>query len=231
MKARSFLLIIYICFYASQLFASKLQTTASIDKAIRYFISSSLPAETEYKATLSQFDSRLKIPFCKQALEIFLRNGSLKAGRNSIGIKCNAQKKWTLYNSVNISIFKDIVSLSQPIRRGEIFNENMLQLMTQDIATLRSGYFTDLKAIVHKEATRNLSIGSVVTKANVTEPKLVKRGEKVFIKINSPNLEISTAGIAMMDGIKNQSIKIKNQKSKQIIQATVVKSGLVVVTY
>ncbi len=226
-----FLFIIYISFYAPQLLASKLQTTASIDKAVRHFIASSLPSETEYKATLSQFDNRLKIPFCKQALDIFIRNTSIKAGRNSIGIKCNAPKKWTLYNSVNISIFKDVVSLSQPIRRGEIFNESMLQLVTKDIATLRSGYFTDLRAIVNKEATRHLNLGSVVSKANITEPKLVKRGEKVFIKINTPNLEISTTGIAMMDGIKNQNIKIKNQKSKQIIQATVIKPGLVVVTY
>ncbi len=226
-----FLFIFYISFCAPQLLASKLQTTASIDKAVRHFIASSLPSETEYKATLSQFDSRLKIPFCKQALDIFIRNTSIKAGRNSIGIKCGAPKKWTLYNSVNISIYKDVVSLLQPIRRGEIFNESMLRLVTKDIATLRSDYFTDVKAIVTKEATRHLRLGSVVSKANITEPKLVKRGEKVFIKINTPNLEISTTGIAMMDGIKNQNIKIKNQKSKQIIQATVIKPGLVVVTY
>ncbi len=87
-----FFFIIYISFCAPQLLASKLQTTASIDKAVRHFIASSLPSETEYKVTLSQFDSRLKIPFCKQALDIFIRNMSIKAGRNSIGIKCNAKK-------------------------------------------------------------------------------------------------------------------------------------------
>jgi flagella basal body P-ring formation protein FlgA len=38
-------------------------------------------------------------------------------------------------------------------------------------------------------------------------------------------------GIAMMDGIKNQNIRIKNQKSKQVIQATVVKPGVVIVNY
>ncbi len=231
MKIKSFLFILYICFNAPQLLASKLQTPVSIDKAIRHFIASSLPSETEYKVTLSQFDSRLKIPFCKQALEIFIRNGSIKAGRNSIGIECKSPKKWILYNSANISIYKDIVSLSQPIRRGEIFSNDMLQLETKDIATLRSGYFTNPNAIVNMQATRNLTLGSIVTKANITEPKLVKRGEKVFIKINSPNLEISATGIAMMDGIKNQNIKIKNQKSQQIIQAIVVKPGLVVVTY
>jgi len=65
----------------------------------------------------------------------------------------------------------------------------------------------------------------------MTEPKLIKRGEKVIIKVNSPNLEISVAGIALMDGVKNQNIRIKNIKSKQIVQATVVKQGQVVVSY
>jgi len=231
MKIRSFLLILYICFYAPQIFASKLQTPLSIDKAIRGFIASSLAPETKYEVSLSQFDSRLKIPLCKEGLDIFIRNGSIKPGRNSIGIKCNGKKKWTLYNSAIISIYKKVVSLSQPIRRGEIFSNDILQLETKDTAKLRSGYFTDLKAIINKQATRNLSLGAIVNKSNITEPKIIKRGEKVFIKINSPNLEISAMGIAMMDGVKNQNIRIKNQKSQQIIHATVVKPGLVVVNY
>lgn len=231
MKIKSLLLILSISCYAEQIFASRFQSLVSIDEAVRHFIASDLPSESEYKVTLSQFDNRLKLAKCSAPLKIFIRNGSIKPGRNSIGIKCNSPKKWTIYNSAKISIYKDIVSLSQPIHRGEIFSKNSLQLERKDTATLRSGYFTDLKAIVNKQATRNLSLGSVINKSNITEPRLIKRGEKVHIKINSPNLEISATGIAMMDGVKNQNIKVKNQKSRQIIQATVVKPGLVVVTY
>jgi flagella basal body P-ring formation protein FlgA len=216
--------------YPQSLFA-KAHPTAAIETAVRQFIASSLTTGTDYTAQLSRFDSRLKLPLCAEKLIIFHRTGSVKPGRNSIGITCNKPKKWAIYNSTTVNIFKQVVSLSQPIRRGEIFNRNLLQFETKNIATLRSGYFTDDNLIINKQATRNLSTGTVISKKNVTEPKLIKRGDKVFIKINSPNLEISTMGIAMMDGIKNQNIRIKNQKSKQVIQATVVKPGVVIVNY
>jgi flagella basal body P-ring formation protein FlgA len=63
------------------------------------------------------------------------------------------------------------------------------------------------------------------------EPKLIKRGERVNIRTSNQNLVISMAGIAMMDGIKGQNIRIKNIKSKQIVHATVEKPGQVVVTF
>ncbi len=230
MKLKLIFLLFSISSYPQSVFA-KAHPTAAIETAIRQFIASYLTTGTDYTVQLSQFDSRLKLPLCADKLSVFHRNGSVKAGRNSVGITCHKPKKWTVYNSTTVNIFKQVVSLSQPIRRGEIFNKSLLQFETKNIATLRSGYFTDDNLIINKQATRNLSTGMVISKKNLTEPKLIKRGEKVFIKISSPNLEISTMGIAMMDGIKNQSIRIKNQKSKQVIQATVVKPGVVIVNY
>ncbi len=217
--------------YISPVNASQFQTIDSIQEATREFIASSLPASTDYNLTLGKIDSRLKLPLCGIPLEIYSSKDVLKAGRNSIGVKCKSQKKWTIYTSVIIDIFKEVIVLSQPIKRGEIYTKDILQLQKKEVSKLRSGFFTDPQKIINKQASRNLNLGAVVTLLNVKEPKLVKRGEKVSIKISSPNLEISVAGIAMMDGIKNQNIRVKNIKSKQIVQATVAKQGQVVVSF
>lgn len=211
--------------------ASQFQSITSIQKAARHFITSNLASSTDYKLKLGQIDGRLKLPLCEEPLIIFSQKGSLKAGRNSIGIKCNSKKKWTIYSSAIINIYKNVIVLSQPIRRGEFYSKEILQFEKREISSLRSGFFTNLKSIVSKQATRNLSFGSVINKANITEPKLIKRGEKVTIKVQSPNLEISVAGIALMDGVQNQNIRIKNIKSKQVLQATVVKQGQVVIRF
>jgi flagella basal body P-ring formation protein FlgA len=211
--------------------ASQFQSIASIQEATRHYIASNLAKSTNYKLTLRQIDSRLKLPLCNKPLTLFTHKASLKAGRNSIGVKCNSNKKWTIYTTAIINIYKDVIVLSQPVKRGEIFTKNILQVQQKEVSSLRSGFFTNTKNIINKQSSRNLTLGAVITRANVKEPKLIKRGEKVTINISSPNLDISAVGIALMDGIKNQNIRIKNINSKQIVQAKVVKQGQVVVNF
>ena len=121
--------------------------------------------------------------------------------------------------------------LSKSVRRGELFTMNSLLVEKKDLSTLRSGYISDSELIINKQASRNLRVGSVIYKSNLTEPRLIKRGEKVHINASTPNLDISMAGIAMMDGIKGQNIRVRNIKSKRFIQATVVKPGQVAVLF
>ena len=220
----------FACFSLSGI-ASQFQSPESIHDAILQYITSSLTSGTEYKIKPGQFDNRLQLPLCAEALEIFSHNGSLKSGRNAIGVKCNSEKKWTIYNSVIIFIYEDVIVLSQTVRRGEIFSRNSFRLEKRELSTLRSGYISDPQLIINKQATRNLGADTVINKSNITEPKLIKRGEKITINASTLGLNISMAGIAMMDGIKGQSIRIKNVKSKRLIQATVVKPGQVEVIF
>ncbi len=210
--------------------ASQFQSITSIQKATKEYIASHLPTPTHYKLTLRKIDNRLKLALCSDPLTIFSQK-NLKAGRNSIGIKCDSGKKWTIYTTAIINIYKEVIVLSQPIKRGEFFTKNILHLQQKEISSLRSGFFTDIKGIINKQASRNLTIDAVITQSNVKEPKLIKRGDKVTITTNSPNLNISVAGIALMDGIKNQNIRIRNVNSKKIVQANVLRQGQVVVTF
>jgi flagella basal body P-ring formation protein FlgA len=230
-KYNLLLMILLLTGYTQSSIATQFQTADSIHQAIRHFVASSLPLDTDYKLKLGQLDNRLQLSQCSKPLEVFTHNGTIKPGRNSIGARCNDKKKWTIYNSSNISIYKDVVVLTQPIRRGEIFHKNRLQLKKHNISNLRSGFFSNPQLIVNKQATRNLGLGAVINQSNITEAKLIKRGEKVTIKVTSQNLEISAIGVALMDGINNQNIRVKNIKTKQIIQATVVKPGQVVVIF
>jgi len=232
MKKINFILSFILLASQSQTgYAAKTQSINSIQGATRQYIIDNLDASTDYKIKLGKIDTRLKLPLCTEPLEISTPKISLKAGRNSIGVRCNSKKKWAIYTSAIISIYKDVIVLSQPIQRGEMYSTNHLYLEKREISTLRSGFFTNPLNIINKQATRNLNIGSVISKTNITEPKLIKRGEKVTINLSSPNLTISVAGISLMDGVKNQNIRIKNIKTKQIVQATVVKQGQVVVSF
>jgi len=230
-KINVLILILLFAGYTQQTTASQMQSTSSIQEAIHQYIASNLALDTDYKVKLGQLDSRLKLPDCTEPLDIFTNSNSIKPGRNSVGVKCKGKKKWTIYSSAIVTIYKEVLVLTQPIHRGEILSQDNLHFEKRDISTVRSGFLTDPLVVVNKQATRNLGLGSVINKSNFTEPKLIKKGEKVYIKASSRHLNISMKGIAMMDGIKGQSIRVKNEKSHQIIQATVIQPGQVLVRF
>ncbi len=211
--------------------ASETQSISSIQDSVREYVANNLTEFSDYELSLGKIDNRLQLPLCSVPLAPSVHNGALKPGRNSIAVKCQKNKAWTVYTSAVISIYKKVAVLSESIHRGEILNQHKIRFERKNISTLRSGYFIDPQLILNKQAIRNIREGTVVNKSNFVEPRLIKRGERINIKASSPNLNISMAGISMMDGVKGQNIRVKNITSQQIIQATVVRTGVVEVMF
>ncbi len=220
-------LVILLLVHLQNSKAAQFQTIPSIQAAISRYIVKKFKESNEYDYTLYKLDQRLKLPLCPNPLQIFTQTGSLKAGRNSIGVRCISKKKWTIFTGAQIRSYRKVLVLTRPIRRGEIITENQLAYEKRDVSNLHRGYILNSKKIINKQAKRHLSAGIVITGDNFAEPQLIKRGENVNIQAKSPYFHISMAGIAMMDGRKGQHIRVKNIKSKRIIQATVEKPGQV----
>lgn len=219
--------VLLIYFQNSQ--AAQFQTISSIQAAIDHYIANELKTTNEYDYTLSQLDHRLKLPLCLESLQVYTQTGSLKAGRNSIGVRCSSGKKWAIFTGAKIKSYRKVLVLAQPLRWGEIITEKHLSYAKKDISELRQGYILNPSEIINQQVKRNLATGMVLTSNHFTEPKLIKRGERVNIQAKSPYFHISMKGIAMMDGKKGQNIRVKNINSKRIIQAIVVKPGQVTV--
>ena len=125
-KITALILILLFAGFTRQTTASQIQSASSIQEAINHYIASNLALDTDYKVRLGQLDNRLKLPYCTEPLDIFTHSSSIKPGRNSVGIKCKGTQKWTIYSSAIVTVFKEVIVLTQPIRRGEIFSPNNL---------------------------------------------------------------------------------------------------------
>jgi len=207
------------------------QSHESIAEAVRGFIAQNINLPGEYEVSLTPLDSRLNLPQCAEPLEAFTSNGLIKAGRMTIGIRCNVEKKWSIFTSAIIKTYQMVVVLSKPIQRGEIFTRQHLVIEKREVSNLRDDFVTQIEQIENKQATRQLNTGAIISPKNLAEPKLVKRGDKVVISTAKPEFSIRMNGIAMMDGTKGQLITVKNQNSGRIINATVIEPGLVSVNY
>lgn len=211
--------------------AAEFQNHETIYTAAKEYIQNNYTPQNEYELTLSSLDPRLQLPLCEKPLEAFVSNTSLKPGRNSIGVRCNAQLSWLLYLIATLKVYENIAVLTQPVKRGEIITEQQLTLTKQEISQLRSGFITDINTVINQQATRNLAPGIPISNKDFTKAIIIKRGDTVMITTNKSQLTIQMTGSAMSDGAQGQSIRIKNTSSGRIITATVVQAGVVSVNY
>lgn len=207
------------------------QSHADIYQAVTDYINATLDTDSDYEISIAQLDNRLKLPKCPSRLQAFTPStSSLQAGRLSIGVRCQ-NPGWSIFTSVTLKIYANVVVLTQPIRRGQILTRHHLTTVKRDTAKLRNGYFKRIDLVENKQAKRNLAAGTALNRGLVTEPTLIKRGERIIISASAPNFDIRMQGLALMDGIKGQAIRVKNVSSGRTIAAKVVKAGLVSVVY
>jgi flagella basal body P-ring formation protein FlgA len=203
------------------------QSPQAITAAVTDFITSTMSLPGEFEIQLMPIDAQLKLPECQEPLEIFSPINVLKAGRNSIGVRCNGEKKWQIYTTALVKVYQEVLVLAEPIQRGEIVTPQHVISEKRDVSTLHDDFVSQFEKIDHKQATRQLSVGTILSLRYFSEPKLIKRGDKVVITSNREMFTIKMDGLAMMDGVKGQRIRIKNISSNRIINATVLDGGLV----
>ncbi len=227
----TFLSAILLLSMSASCIAAPIQSLDAIQDEINLFVKSSLDPNGSYQISSAQIDPRLQLPTCEQALEIFSPSGEIKAGRNTVGIRCNSGKNWTIYSVVAVKSFKEVLVLTKPLRRNDIIRPEHLSSETRDTNTLQQGYVSNPDEVINKQASRNLPAGMVLNRLHYAEMTVIKRGERVNIQSGRAGLLISAPGLAMTDGVKGQQINVKNISSQRVIQATVVDPGLVSVSF
>lgn len=207
------------------------QSQQSIMETVTAYVAQIINLPGEYELSFLPLDDRLNLPQCSTPLETFTATEVIKPGRNTIGVRCTSEKKWSIFTSVIIKNFQEVLVLLQSVARGQVLTEQQLTLERRDVSNLRGDFLNQIEQAVNKQVIRPLTSGSIISVKDLAEPKLIKRGDHVVISSTNPNFSIRMNGIATMDGVKGQLIRVKNQNSGRLIDATVVEPGLVSVDH
>lgn len=230
-KHISFILALAFVFSSAVYAEESWQSHESIAEAVQSYVVKNINFPYEYELTQTPLDGRLKLPQCPQPIEAFSTTDVIKPGRTTIGVRCNSEKRWSIFTSVIIKTYQMVVVSTRPILRGEMITAQHLTVEKRDISNLREDFITEMQQIENKQAVRSLDAGTILSKRYFVEPQIIKKGEQVIISSSKADFSIRMNGIAMMDGVKGQVIRVKNQSSGRIINAIAVEPGLVVVNY
>ena len=212
--------------------AQPVQSLEAIRAAVKdYLIEHNTPEQGRQEIIVGNLDPRLRLGACDRKLDVFKPAGSRMRGNTTIGVRCQSSKPWKLYVPVSIKIYKPVLAAGRYLPRGTVIKEQDLQIVDGDVATLGHGYFTEYEHVVGKVVKQAMLAGKVVNPYHISNPKIVRRGESVTILAGNAGFEIRMKGKAMMDGTSGDLIKVRNMKSKRIVEGKVISTGVVKVPF
>ena len=217
---------------STQAIAKTYQSLKSIQSAAeQHAIDQAGITSNDISAKAGRLDPRLKLSDCPTELETYSPPGKRSGARKTVGVRCNAEKPWSLFVPVTLSILKPVAVSSRTLPRGHILTADDLRITKQDIAGVRQSYFSDIRHLIGQKLKRDVQADTIITNRQVAAQQAVKRGDKVVIMAKSSSVQIHTAGKALESGAIGKRIRVTNHSSGKEIEATVIKPGFVAVSF
>ena len=169
------------------------------------------------QSQISALDSRLPNKECDQPLQ-FSFAGPVN-NQATIHIRCQSPQPWQLFVSARFSQQTQAVLSLRNVTLGSLITADMLTIGQADLRLVRGSLVQNPASVLGARVKRSLSAGQVVTLQDLC---LVCKGDIVTISGLNNGLEVRTAGIAQMDGILGDQIRVSNRQSNRIVVAEVV---------
>ncbi len=153
-----------------------------------------------------------------------------KAMRIKMKIKGNGWER-TLFVRGKISIIANVLVAKKSIEKGEKIGPENTALIEQDTTQIHRPYLSNLRDCEGLVAKRTIPEGRIISPESLTPPILVRRGEVVTIQVQTPNILITTLGLAKQEGRRGDMIRVENIQSRKMIYAKVISKHLVTVEF
>ncbi|MCZ6566557.1 MAG: flagellar basal body P-ring formation chaperone FlgA [Gammaproteobacteria bacterium] len=181
--------------------------------------------DSDIKVTARDLDNRLRLPLCESKLEAYFPHSTHIAGNTTVGVRCSGIKPWSIYVPVTIQLYRDIIVANRPLPQNRIITMEDFRMEHIDINRLSGAYITEPDLVIGKQMLRPLQLSRPILSNMLKAPVLIRRGERVILLAKSNTFEVRMEGKAMKDGAVGEKIRVRNLRSKRIIEGRVNKDG------
>jgi flagella basal body P-ring formation protein FlgA len=189
---------------------------------------SSAPSGADIKAEAARLDPRLTLPACAGVPETFDPPGRSTGSQAIVGVRCSSGAAWSIYVPVRLEIVVPVVVLAGPAARGETLDGAALRLEPRNVAGLTSGYLTTQAEAEGMVLRRAVAPGTILNAALLERPRLIKRGERVRIRVGTASFSVGSEGEALADAAEGQHLRVRNTRSGRVVEGVVDAEGNVV---
>lgn len=188
--------------------------------------------QVKIQPQLHYFIAEQNIQPCSVPLTFSTASQIRQITRFPVRVSCNqARDGWQLRAQASVELRLHAIVARTDLAAGDRLSAENTQLAeVQLTAAQRSGLISDIDAIQWMSVKRPVSAGQPLQLNELKSPILVHRDQQVNILLKRPDLELTTAGIAMQNGARGAWIRVKNISSGRVIIAKVDSGQQVIVT-
>ncbi len=210
--------------------AAEWQSLPEIQAAVEAFVEEkTTPQPGEHTVTVSRLDPRLKLAKCDR-IEPYLPAGNRLWGNSSIGVRCLAPARWSLYVPVHIRVSNQVLVATRPIASGKPVDPEDVQLQVRDITPFAGSALTALDQVAGKNVVAPVAAGTVLRAEMLRAAQVIRQGQQVKLVAQGTGFRVTSEGQAMGNATAGQVVAVKT-RSGQIIKGIAKGEGVVEVYF
>jgi flagella basal body P-ring formation protein FlgA len=163
------------------------------------------------------------------SLQVRIMQDATTSGYRNVILGMELRREGKFYRTcwilVDASVQGRFLRASKRIPYGANVGPGDFELVCAEMPDLRAEYFTVSGDVVGKTARRTLSPGDPLTRDALSDPILVRAGEKVRVRLERGAISLAALAQAEQNGKLGQSIRIRNIDFARVMQARVVARG------
>ena len=227
-----FINILCLCFLTPALACEELQSHDSIRSAAMEYVRAQIPEDIKIKEIKAgKLDSRIHFRECAEPLEARATMTRHISSHWTINIRCSTPVAWNIYIPVKTRLIQKMLISQTTITRGEIISTDKIKLVEREITNQNQKHFSNIKDIIGRQARRTIRPDRIINSSMLQQAYLVHKKEPVLIFAQNQNIRVSMKGTALKNGHYNDIIRVRNNSSRKIIDAVVIKRGVVAVNF
>ncbi|NBA95740.1 flagellar basal body P-ring formation chaperone FlgA [Pseudomonas sp. R5(2019)] len=183
--------------------------------------------EGRFEVQVNPLDPRLRMPLCDKDLTATLESPAQPLGRVTVRVRCDGSGPWTVFVPAQVRLFRNVVSVTRPLKREAIIGEQDVALRERDVGLLNQGYLTSVDEAIGQKLVRPTVIDQILTPVHLQQAEVVRKGDHVVIVARSGSLSVRMPGEALSKGGLSEQIRVRNLNSKRVVKARVTGPGQV----
>ena len=162
-----------------------------------------------------RLDPRTKMAACDK-LEPFMLPGRRAWGKTSVGIRCHAPSKWTLYVKARVSVMGEYVAAALPLAQGHLITPVDLVTLKGDLTSLPPGTLTNPSEAVGKKISMSIPLGSAIRKELLRNQLAIQSGQMVRLVSHGSGFKVTAEGRALSSANEGQLVQTRTPSGQTI---------------
>lgn len=133
--------------------------------------------------------------------------------------------------TANVKIFEQVVMSRRSLPKGYTVQEKDVYVIQMDATKLPQGYISDRDFVIGKRLSRSILANRPIVESMINDSVVVKKGQRVLVVAQSPNLKITTVGEILENASIGSYVKVMNTSTRKVIRGILVEEGLVRVEF